>query len=106
MIFKGANLRINSNAYVHCKNRTAFNFRKFDYISAPKDYYPIGICQEIVIDRYAYLIASPKKETCDMIMTTPGLRLQSVKAMKIYLEEDLRIDFSTVAAFDTKIIKL
>ena len=77
----------------------------FDYISAPKDYYPIGICQEIVNDRYAYLIASPEKAICDVIMTTPGLRLQSVKAMKIYLEEDLRIDFSSVASSDTKIIR-
>ena len=77
----------------------------FDYISAPKDYYPIGICQEIVNDRYAYLIASPEKAICDMIMATSGLRLQSVKAMQIYLEEDLRIDFSSVAAFDTKIIR-
>ncbi|MDP3642904.1 MAG: hypothetical protein Q8S54_06895, partial [Bacteroidota bacterium] len=77
----------------------------FDYISAPKDYFQIGIRQEIINDRYAYLIASPEKAICDMIMATSGLRLQSVKAMQIYLEEDLRIDFSSNAAFDSQIIR-
>ncbi len=46
----------------------------FDYISAPKDYFQIGIRQEIVSDKYAYLIASPEKTICDMIIATPGLR--------------------------------
>jgi predicted transcriptional regulator of viral defense system len=77
----------------------------FDYISAHQEYYQIGIRQEIVNDRYAYLIASPEKAICDMIMTTPGLRLQSVKAMQIYLEEDLRIDFSSATAIHTEIIR-
>lgn len=77
----------------------------FEYISAQKEYFGIGIRQEIVNDRYAYLIASPEKALCDMIYATPGLRLQSVKAMQIYLEEDLRIDFSAVETFNTEIIR-
>jgi hypothetical protein len=40
-----------------------------------------------------------------MIIATSGLRLQSVKAKQIYHEEDLRIDFSSVVALDTKIIR-
>lgn len=76
----------------------------FDYTSAPKDYFQIGIRQEIVSDKYAYLIASPEKAICDMIIATPGLRLQSVKAMQIYLEEDLRMDFSAVETYDIQII--
>lgn len=77
----------------------------FDYVSAQKEYFEIGIRQEIVNERYAYLIASPEKAICDMIVATPGLRLQSVKAMQVYLEEDLRIDFSAVETFNTKIIR-
>jgi predicted transcriptional regulator of viral defense system len=77
----------------------------FDYTSVPKEYFHIGIRQVIVNDRYAYLIASPEKAICDMIMITPGLRLQSVKAMLNYLEEDLRIDFSSVSVIDTQIIR-
>ncbi|HEY3369936.1 MAG TPA: hypothetical protein VGK10_03750 [Prolixibacteraceae bacterium] len=77
----------------------------FEYISAHKDYFEIGIRQENVNDRYAYLIASPEKALCDMIYATPRLRLQSVKAMQVYLEDDLRIDFSAVDTFDTEIIR-
>jgi hypothetical protein len=40
-----------------------------------------------------------------MILTTPRLRLQSVRAMQTYLEEDLRIDFSAVEHWDTEIVK-
>lgn len=99
--------RVNSTRSMTLKRSRSFptSLGNFDYISAPKEYYPIGIRQEIVNDRYAYLIASPEKAICDMIIATSCLRLQSVKAMQIYLEEDLRIDFSSVAAFDTKIIR-
>jgi len=76
----------------------------FDYISAPQDYFRIGIRQEIVSDSFAYLIASPGKAICDLIVATPGLRLQSVKAMQIYLEEDLRIELSAIEKSETQII--
>jgi len=71
----------------------------------PKAYFQVGIRQEIVDNRYAYLIASPEKALCDMIYATSGLKLQSVKAMQLYLEEDLRIDFSAVENFNTEIIR-
>ena len=77
----------------------------FDYVTASTEYFKIGIRQEIITNQYAYLIASPEKAICDMIVATPGLRLQSVKAMQIYLEEDLRIDFSGIGTFDTEIIR-
>ncbi len=77
----------------------------FEYVSAPKAYFQVGIRQEIVDNRYAYLIASPEKALCDMIYATSGLKLQSVKAMQLYLEEDLRIDFSAVENFNTEIIR-
>ena len=71
-----------------------------------ENYYPIGIRQEIVNDQYAYLIATPEKAICDMIMTTNGLRLQSTKAIKSYLEEDLRIDFTMLKTYNPEIIRL
>ena len=36
---------------------------------------------------------------------TAGLRLQSVKAAQQYLEEDLRIDFSSAKQLNSEIIK-
>ena len=77
----------------------------FDYVTARADYYSIGIRTHITSSRLAYLLASPEKAICDMITTTPGLRLQSVKAMQTYLEEDLRMDFSSLAAFDNEIVR-
>lgn len=77
----------------------------FDYVTVPEAYYSAGIRQEIVNNQYAFLIAAPEKALCDMVVTTPGLRLQSVKAMQNYLENDLRIDFTVIGTYDTDIIE-
>ncbi|GHU95483.1 hypothetical protein FACS1894156_5140 [Bacteroidia bacterium] len=77
----------------------------FEYVKVPAQYYPIGVRQEIIDNSYAFLIATPEKALCDKIVTTPNLRLQSVKAMREYLEDDLRIDFSAVENFDLDIIR-
>jgi len=77
----------------------------FEYKTIPLDYYAIGIRQEIVNNEYAYLIATPEKAICDMILSTRNFRIQSVKAMQIFLEEDLRIDLSVTKAYNTDIIK-
>ena len=76
----------------------------FDYITVPAAYFAIGIRQEIVNNNYAYLIATPEKALCDMIVETKGLKLQSIKAMQNYLEEDLRIDLSIIEHYDIDII--
>jgi predicted transcriptional regulator of viral defense system len=77
----------------------------FEYIKAPENYFSIGIKQEIINNAYSFLIATPEKALCDLIVATPNLRLQSVKAMQTYLEEDLRIDFSILQNIDTEIIR-
>jgi len=76
----------------------------FDYITVPAAYFAIGIRQEIVNNNYAYLIATPEKALCDMIVETKGLKLQSIKAMQNYLEEDLRVDLSIIEHYDIDII--
>ena len=90
-------------AKLHKKYNTPLG--DFEYIKVLENYFPIGIHQEIIENQYAFLIASPTKAICDMIVATPNLRLQSVKAMQNYLEEDLRIDFSDLQNIDTEIIK-
>ena len=77
---------------------------RFDYVTVPEKYFPIGIRQEIVEDRYAFLIAEPAKAVCDMIVATHYLRLQSVRAMQDYLTEDLRIDFDMAKSLDKTIV--
>jgi predicted transcriptional regulator of viral defense system len=81
------------------------SFGRFEYITVPVDYYSIGIRQQIVDNEYAYLLATPEKALCDLILATPRLRFQSVRALETYLEDDLRIDFSTFQNIDTDIIR-
>lgn len=76
----------------------------FEYLSVNEDYFAIGIRQEIVENKYAFMIATPEKALCDLIISTKGLKIQSVKAMQIYLEEDLRMDISAVQNFNKEII--
>jgi hypothetical protein len=77
----------------------------FEYIKVPAKYYPIGVGQEVIDNAYAFLIASPEKALCDKISASKNIRLQSVKAMQEYLEEDLRFEMSALAAFDLDIIE-
>jgi predicted transcriptional regulator of viral defense system len=77
----------------------------FEYITVLPAYYSIGISQQTVDDEYTYMIATPEKALCDLILTTPNLRLQSVKAMQVYLEEDMRIDFSAVEQWNMEIVR-
>jgi hypothetical protein len=77
----------------------------FEFKSIPTDYFSVGIRQEIINNSYAFLIASPTKAICDMIVATPNLRLQSVKAMQNYLTEDLRVDFDELRKLDKDIVK-
>ena len=78
---------------------------RFEYIKMPEKYFPIGIRQEIVNNSYSFLIATPEKALCDKIIASKNLRIQSVMAMREYLEEDLRLDMSALTAFDVHIIR-
>ncbi len=75
----------------------------FSYIEIPTDYFPIGIRQ--VSSTQTFLIASPEKALCDLIAYTQGLRIQSLKSMLQYLEEDIRFDTSEFAHFDVELIR-
>jgi hypothetical protein len=77
----------------------------FEYVKVPEKYYPIGVSEEIIDNAYAFLIASPEKALCDKIVTTQNLRLQSVKAMQAFLEEDLRFEMAALASFHLDIVE-
>lgn len=77
----------------------------FDYKIVPENYFSIGIHQEETESESIFMIASPEKALCDMIVLTSGLRLQSVKAVKSYLEEYLRVDLSEKRAWNIEIIR-
>jgi predicted transcriptional regulator of viral defense system len=77
----------------------------FEYLSVNEDYFAIGIRQEIVENKFAFMIATPEKALCDLIISTKGLKIQSMKSIQIYLEEDLRMDISTIQNFNFEIIR-
>ncbi len=78
---------------------------RFEYVTAGKDYFSIGIKQITNKQHSAFLIGSPEKSLCDMIVFTRNLRIQSVKAIREYLQEDLRTDVEEMAKFDLSIIE-
>ena len=77
----------------------------FEYFKIPENYFSIGINQEIINNSYAFLIASPEKALCDKIVNLRNLRIQSVKAMNEYLENDLRFEMSALSSFNADIIE-
>lgn len=77
----------------------------FEYIKVPEAYFPIGLHHIYVENLYTYILAKPEKALCDLITTTAGLRIQSVKAMREYIFEDMRMDFDTIENWDLNIIE-
>jgi hypothetical protein len=76
----------------------------FSYQTVPGDYYSIGIRQEFAGDRCAYLIASPEKALCDLLLMRSRLRLTSARAMQTFLVDDMRIDLSELKTPDMGIL--
>jgi len=72
---------------------------RFEYFTAKHEYFQVGI-KTVSAYGVSFLIASPEKAICDMIAVTSGLRIQSGKAMREYIEEDMRIDISVLDSLD------
>jgi len=72
---------------------------RFEYLTVKPEYFPIGV-KTVSAYGVSFLIASPEKAICDMIVVTSGLRIQSGRAMKEYIEEDMRIDISVLDPVD------
>ena len=77
---------------------------KFEYTQCPKAYFPIGIRHETKDDT-AFLIASPEKALCDLILHTPNLNLRFQKNILTYLEEYLRFDMEAFYRMDSRIFE-
>lgn len=78
---------------------------EFEYLTMLAPYYSIGIKQLVFGKEYSFLIATPEKALADLIITTSGLRIQSAKAMREYLYEDLRLEFDEHENWDSDILR-
>ncbi len=76
----------------------------YEYICVPRNYYPEGVTINRTSEGLAYLAARPEKAVCDLILATSGLRLQSVKSVREYLECYLRADMEAVACWDPDLV--
>jgi predicted transcriptional regulator of viral defense system len=77
----------------------------FQYKHAEAEYYAVGISMASTNDKTAFLIASPTKALCDMIVTTSRLHLQSETAVVRYIEQDLRMDINTLRDMDVSVVE-
>ena len=76
---------------------------RFSYRQVPEDYYPIGIKTE-KYDGMTFMVASPEKALCDMILTDSYVPCLSMAALHTYLEEDIRLDMDELGSFDVDIL--
>ncbi|MBQ3655251.1 MAG: hypothetical protein II956_00190 [Bacteroidales bacterium] len=77
---------------------------RFTYEQVKPEYFSIGI-NYIEEDGVTFLIASPEKALCDMIMHDTYLPPQSVKGLWQYLEEDIRFDMDELSNFNLKVLE-
>ena len=76
----------------------------FSYRGVGTAYFPIGIRSQEV-DGISYLIATPEKALCDMLMHERYVPAQSLSALATFFEEDMRIDLDDLRQLDTRIIR-
>ncbi len=76
----------------------------FDYYQVKPSYFSIGlrIVQE---DGVSFIMATPEKALCDFVLFDSYLPNRSVKGLKQFLEEDVRLDMDELMNFDVKIIE-
>lgn len=77
---------------------------RFSYQSCSVDYFPIGI-RQMQEDNDSYLIASPEKALCDLLLKTSGVNTPNAKSLRNYLESDLRFDMDALRDFDTELLE-
>lgn len=76
----------------------------FKYTYCPSSYYAIGVNQ-VAKEGFTFLIASPEKALCDVIIYTPQLRLRSMMVLQEYLRDDLRLDMREFFKMDIAIFE-
>jgi len=76
---------------------------RFTYHCVPINYYKFGITSQ-GSGQSAFVIATPTKALCDLLVTTRRIRIQSLSAMQQYLFDDLRLDEADVGALELQVV--
>ena len=76
----------------------------FNYIRVPVEYYNVGVTMK-EDNGASFMIATPEKALCDLMVYTPNLNLRFQTAVRKYLEEDIRFDMDELQNIDLSIIE-
>lgn len=76
----------------------------FSYVQVPAVYFPIGV-ESMDADGVSFLMAGREKALCDTILYDNYVPQRSVKALTVYLEDDLRIDMELLRDFNVEVIE-
>jgi len=77
---------------------------RFTYRGVSDDYFPIGITSKEE-EGISYMMATPEKALCDMLMVEKYIPEQSLTRLEAFFEEDMRIDLEDIRQLDSKIIR-
>ncbi|MBO4434749.1 MAG: hypothetical protein J5769_04765 [Bacteroidales bacterium] len=77
---------------------------RFTFRGVTPDYFPIGIKSQEDAGLH-FLLASPEKAICDMLMQEKHVPDQSISRLEVFFEEDMRIDLEDLRQLDASIIR-
>lgn len=76
----------------------------FEYTCTGREYFSIGL-RHMETEGAGFIIASPEKALCDLVVTTSGVNLRYREEARAYIEDNLRLDMDAFRAFDISILK-
>jgi len=71
----------------------------FTYRQVPLKAFQLGFVRKNADHDQSFLIAVPEKALADKIVSVRGVRIDSIKELMAFLEEDLRIDMASLRSF-------
>lgn len=97
--------RVYETQSVTIKHNRSFDtpLGRFTYRNCGTDYFPMGIRQEQEGED-TYLIATPEKALCDLLLKTSGITVSNTKRLETYLAFDLRFEMEALKTFDKKLL--
>ena len=79
-------------------------FGQFQYFSCNRDYFSVGLSQE-TNGKHSFVIASPEKALCDLIVNTTGLNFRYKKEVLECLEYDFRFDMEAFSHLNPEVFR-
>ena len=77
---------------------------RFTFRGVSREYFPIGINSQEDAGVY-FLLASPEKALCDMLLQEKYVPDQSLSGLEVFFEEDMRMNLEELKQMDGSIIR-